>query len=63
MVDSTHIFHQKSPSEFVQQQINLVCLIQHTHTASKVPILLFTGSYDGEVTKWERLQLNPFMYR
>ncbi|XP_065883559.1 uncharacterized WD repeat-containing protein all2124-like isoform X2 [Dysidea avara] len=29
---------------------------------NKVPILLFSGSFDGEVIKWERLQLNTFMY-
>jgi len=32
-------------------------------TANKVPILLFSGSFDGEVIKWEQLQLNTFMYR
>ena len=32
-------------------------------SASKVPILIFTGSYNGEVMKWERLQLNAFVYR
>ena len=31
--------------------------------AKKVPILIFTGTSRGEMIKWERLQLNPFMYR
>ena len=32
-------------------------------TANKVSIILFSGSFNGEVIKWEWLQLNTFMYR
>ena len=31
--------------------------------ASKIPILIFSGSFDGEMVKWEQLQLNSFLYR
>lgn len=31
--------------------------------ASKVPILIFSGSFSGEMVKWEQLQLNSFLYR
>ena len=31
-------------------------------TANKVPILIFSGHIDGTVLKWERLQLNTFLY-
>ena len=30
--------------------------------ANKVPILIFSGHIDGTVLKWERLQLNTFLY-
>ncbi|CAI7990611.1 Nuclear distribution protein PAC1 [Geodia barretti] len=29
---------------------------------SKVPILIFSGGFTGEVVKWEQLQLNSFLY-
>jgi WD40 repeat protein len=29
----------------------------------KEPILLFSGGDDGLIRKWERMQLNTFMYR
>ena len=31
-------------------------------SANKVPILIFSGHIDGTVLKWERLQLNTFLY-
>lgn len=33
------------------------------YVASKVPILIFSGSFNGEMIKWEQQQLNPFLYR
>ncbi|KAL8618662.1 hypothetical protein ACOMHN_048838 [Nucella lapillus] len=30
---------------------------------SKVPILIFSGNQEGIVSKWERSQSNPFMYK
>ncbi|KAK3736028.1 hypothetical protein QZH41_002746 [Actinostola sp. cb2023] len=35
---------------------------QNEDTTRKVPILIFSGGSDGNVTKWERLQSNNFMY-
>ena len=31
--------------------------------AKKIPILIFSATSEGEMVKWERLQLNPFVYR
>ncbi|KAL5499905.1 hypothetical protein EMCRGX_G011374 [Ephydatia muelleri] len=38
----------------------------HIETISytcKSPLLLFTGSFDGSMLKWERLQMNPFDFQ
>ena len=40
------------------------CLSSLSHTlACKSPLLLFMGSFDGSMHKWERLQLNPFDFQ
>ena len=40
-----------------------VCVTWVSPAASKVPILIFSGSFSGEMVKWEQLQLNLFLYR
>lgn len=56
--DVSIVRYNKSSCVCCQQQQDIQCV---TYT-KKVPILIFTGTSRGEMIKWERLQLNPFMY-
>ncbi|XP_048588846.1 probable U3 small nucleolar RNA-associated protein 13 isoform X2 [Nematostella vectensis] len=38
------------------------CAVETLTYTRKVPLLIFSGGSDGQVTKWERFQSNNFMY-
>ncbi|KAJ3091362.1 hypothetical protein HK102_000820 [Quaeritorhiza haematococci] len=56
------IRHLTYVPETNEDDIHVIQLILRDLSASKEPLLIFSGGKDGVIRKWERMQLNSFMY-